>query len=174
MQTQLSTAARGTFGSPVVPDRPAGFHSSGPQALDIRICFQGGGTSPLRRRAGGSVAVRRGWEQRIRGWHRVQTALGAPSTRCQRGRGPAGKQDTWGARAKGLGQAQGWGSAHLAPRWGLAPRLGSLRPAPLGAPAPHITFGASPSPAACPCGGLGPFGWLLISPPFPVCYIFKS
>lgn len=80
-----------------------------PRPWGSPTAFRVGGASPLQRGAGGSVAVRGGWEQWALGWHRVRLALGAPSTGCRGGRGPAGEQDAWGARARGLGQTQGWG-----------------------------------------------------------------
>lgn len=116
----------------------AGSHPSAPQTLGIPNCFQGGGAYPLWRGAGRSVAVRGGWVQWVWGGHGVRPALGAPSTGCRGGRRPAGEQDTWGAKARGLGQAQGWG-------------LRSPVPQHPGQTAGTTTSGgSSPHPPGCP------------------------
>lgn len=142
------------LGPPSHPGGPAGSHSSASLTLGTPSRFQGGATSALRRGASGSVALRGGWEQGVWGRHGVVTGLGAPSTRCQGGRRPAGEQDTWGRRTSKLGQAQGWeicSSGPQHPGWGVWDQdsWGFQ---------PPLTCGVSPNPVILTCVRQ-PVGW---------------
>lgn len=168
-RTQLGIAARGASGSPIPPCWPSWIPQLSPSGPGDPQLFSGWGAPPLQRGAGGSVAVWRGWEQWVRVGHGVRPALSAPSTGCRGAWGPAGKQDAWGARARGLGQAQGWGLRSPGPQhpgqrgWDQHPWRLQLPPSPS-----MPLLAKLPSPAwGSPPDGLGKFGCqprMLINP----------